>query len=104
MENEEGLKVYLEDGSVPMTNSLVERTIRSFAIGRHNWLFSGSPRGGRSCGVLYSIVESAKANGHVPYQYIRYVLEKQNGKLEQLTNEILDQVMPWNGEVKKQCG
>ena len=104
MENEEGLKVYLEDGSVPMTNSLVERTIRSFAIGRGNWLFSESPRGARSCGVLYSIVESAKANGLVSYQYIRSVLEKQNGKLDQLTNEILDQVMPWNGEVKKQCG
>ena len=104
IDNEEGLKVYLEDGSVPMTNSLVERTIRSFAIGRRNWLFSGSPRGARSCGVLYSIVESAKANGLVPYQYIRYVLEKLNGKLDQLTNEILDQVMPWDGEVKEQYG
>ncbi len=102
--NEEGLKVYLEDGSVPMTNSLVERTNRSFAIGRRNWLFSGSPRGAKSCGVLYSNVESAKANGLVPYQYIRYVLEKLNGKFDQLTNEILDQVMPWNGEVKEQCG
>ncbi len=104
IDNEEGLKVYLEDGSVPMTNSLAERTIRSFAIGRRNWLFSGSPRGARSCGVLYSIVESAKANGLVPYQYIHYVLEQLNGKLGQLTDEILDQVMPWNGEVKEQCG
>ncbi|WP_437343509.1 transposase domain-containing protein [Lactobacillus intestinalis] len=48
-------------------------------------------------------MESAKANGLVPYQYIRYVLEKLNGKLDQLTNEILDQVMPWNGEVKERC-
>lgn len=86
-----------------MTNSLSERTIRSFAIGRRNWLFSGSPRGARSCGVLYSVVESAKANGLVPYKYILYVLEKLRGKIGQLSDEILDQMMPWNAEVKEQC-
>ena len=45
IDNEEGLKVYVEGRSVPMTNSLADRTIRSFAIGRRNWLFLGSPRG-----------------------------------------------------------
>lgn len=103
VDNEEGLKIYLKDGNVPMTNSLSERTIRSFAIGRRNWLFSGSPRGARSCGVLYSVVESAKANGLVPYKYILYVLEKLRGKIGQLSDEILDQMMPWNAEVKEQC-
>lgn len=94
---------YMEDGRLPMTNSLAERTIRSFAIGRNNWIFSGSPRGARACGVFYSIVESAKANGLVPYKYILYLLKELPKQMGKLDSRILEQYMPWNPIIKSEC-
>jgi transposase len=58
----------------PDTN-MVENAIRPFVIGRKNWLFSGSPRGAHSSAGLYSLVETAKANGHEPYKYLVYLFD-----------------------------
>ena len=54
---------------------MAENTIRPFAIGRKNWLFSGSPKGAAASAALYSLIETAKANGLEPYWYMRYLLE-----------------------------
>lgn len=70
------LVVYLDYGFVPIDNNLVENAIRPFVIGRKNWLFSGSPRGASASAVIYSIIETAKANGHEPYWYLRYLFER----------------------------
>jgi transposase len=70
------LIVYLEYGFLPIDNNLVENAIRPFVVGRKNWLFSGSPRGATASAALYSIIETAKANGHEPYWYLRYLFEK----------------------------
>ena len=53
----------------------MERAIRPFVVGRKNWLFSGSPRGAAASATLYSLVESAKANGKEPYAYLRNLFE-----------------------------
>lgn len=99
----EELSSYLDNGSLPMTNSLAERTIRNFAVGRNNWLFSGSPRGAKACGVLYSIVESAKANGLIPYKYILHLLKELSRHAGKLTSEILEECMPWNPNLISIC-
>ncbi len=62
LNHKEGLCEYINDGYLPMTNSLDERTIRPFAIGRKNWLFSTSVDGAKSSAVAYSIVSTAKVN------------------------------------------
>jgi transposase len=59
----------------PDTNAC-ENAIRPFVVGRKNWLFSGSPRGAAASAALFSIIETAKANGHEPYWYLRGLFEK----------------------------
>lgn len=70
------LSVYLDNPLVPIDNNPVENAIRPFVVGRKNWLFSGSPEGARASAALYSIIETAKANGIEPYWYLRYLFEK----------------------------
>jgi transposase len=57
-------------------NNAVERAIRPVATGRHNWLFVASERGGQATAALYSLIESAKANGLNPYAYLRDVFTR----------------------------
>jgi transposase len=70
------LERYIEDGRLRMDNNLVENAIRPFVVGRKNWLFSGHPNGANASAALYSLIETAKANGLEPYAYLRYVFEK----------------------------
>jgi transposase len=72
----EKLIVYLEDGRLPIDNNLVENAIRPFVIGRKNWLFSYSENGADSSASIYSLVETAKANGRDPYKYLKDLFEK----------------------------
>ncbi len=64
---------YLDDGSYPIDNNAVENAIRPFAIGRKNWLFSSSVQGAKASANLYSLIETAKANGLEPYAYLKQV-------------------------------
>jgi len=64
---------YLEDGRYPIDNNLVENAIRPFAIGRKNWLFSASVNGAKASANLYSLIETAKANGLEPYAYLKQI-------------------------------
>jgi transposase len=66
---------YIEDGRIRPDNNLVENAIRPFVVGRRNWLFSGSPRGAKASAAIYSLIETAKANGLNPYYYLRYIFE-----------------------------
>ncbi len=72
----ESLERYLEDGRLKIDNNLIENAIRPFALGRKNWLFSGNPRGAKASATLYSLIETAKANGLDPYWYLRYLFTK----------------------------
>ena len=70
------LVVYADTDYVTMDNNMAENAIRPFVIGRKNWLFSGTPDGASASAAIYSLVETAKANGLEPYWYFRYLLEK----------------------------
>lgn len=72
--NWDKLTVYITDGRLSIDNNPVENAIRPFAIGRKNWLFSDSQRGAKASALLYSIIETAKANDLEPYAYLRKVL------------------------------
>lgn len=67
---------YTEQGFTKPDNNDAENAIRPFVVGRKNWLFSGNPRGARASAALYSLIETAKANGLEPYRYLRYLFEK----------------------------
>ena len=64
---------YLNDGRLEIDNNHAENAIRPFVIGRKNWLFSGGVRGVKASANLYSLIETAKANGLEPYAYLRRV-------------------------------
>ena len=64
---------YLDDGRLEIDNNLAENAIRPFVIGRKNWLFSASVAGVKSSANLYSLIETAKANGLEPYAYLRHI-------------------------------
>ena len=92
------MNIYL-NGRLAISNNLAERSIRPFTVGRNNWLFSYSAKGAGASAVAYSIVETAKANGLVPYLYIKYLLEK----LPNLPSDRYDECLPWADKVKQQC-
>jgi len=66
---------YCDDGMLEIDNNLAENAIRPFVVGRKNWLFSDSQTGAHASAAIYSIIETAKANGWEPYRYLRYLLE-----------------------------
>ena len=69
----EKLLRYLDDGRLEIDNNAAENAIRPFVLGRKNWLFSDSVKGVKASANLYSLIETAKANGLEPYAYLRYL-------------------------------
>ena len=67
---------YIEHGQCVIDNNAAERALRVVAIGRKNWLFAGSENGGHAASIFYTLIESAKANGHNPRQYLEDVLRR----------------------------
>lgn len=70
------LKRYVDDGRLPPDNNMAENAVRPFVIGRKNWLFSGVAEGAKASAALYSIIETAKANGLDPYWYLRALFDR----------------------------
>ncbi len=70
------LVVYLEHPEMAPDNNSAENAVRPFVVGRKNWLFFGTPKGAKASADLYSLIETAKANGLEPYRYLRYLFEK----------------------------
>ena len=103
MNHEEGLRQYLYDGYIPMTNSLDERVIRPFTTGRKNWLFSTSVSGAESSANAYSIIETAKANGLDPYKYLTTIFTYLPSQDLIKNPEIIDEFLPWSEFVQKNC-
>ncbi|MGJ7462813.1 IS66 family transposase [Halomonas sp. MA07-2] len=66
---------FLDDGLIPLDNNPAENAIRPFVVGRKNWLFSHTPSGAQASAAIYSLIETAKANGLSPYEYLQFVFE-----------------------------
>lgn len=97
------LIVYLEEGTIPIDNNPAENAIRPFVIGRKNWLFSGSPRGAHASATLYSLIESAKANGLEPRAYLNHLFEAlPNADTEQALEKLLPQNIQKSDFIRRQ--
>nr|WP_198150048.1 IS66 family transposase [Castellaniella caeni] len=84
---------YIERGDLPIDNNVCERAIRPFVIGRKAWLFADTQAGARASALVYSLIETAKANGREPYAWLLYVLERL--PLAKSVDEI-EALLPWN--------
>jgi transposase len=90
------MNVFL-DGRLELSNNRAENAIRPFTLGRKNWLFSNTPAGAKASAMVYSIVETAKANGLNPYEYLRFLLE-------QLPQGIApEDCLPWGEAAQQRC-
>lgn len=97
------LKTFLCDGSVPMDNSATERAIRPFTIGRKNWQMIDTIHGAKASAVIYSIVETAKANGLKVYDYLQYLLTKIPEHMDDTNTDFLDDLLPWSPAIPDSC-
>jgi len=88
------LTCYVEEGYLNIDNNRAERAIKPFVIGRKNWLFSNTENGAKASAMLYSIVETAKANNLIPFDYIQHCLEQLA-----LKPDNVDFMLPWNVEI-----
>ncbi len=89
------LMAYLDNGEVPISNNLAENAIRPFTLGRKNWLFCDTPKGAEASAIVYSLVESAKANGIEPFAYLQHVLVQLPYLGKTQSHEELESLMPW---------
>lgn len=96
------LQAFLEDGRLEIDNNKDERAIRPFVTGRKNWLFCNTPAGADASSVLYSIVESAKANNLVPQEYLDYLFHHMPAKGSGTTDDF-QALMPWSEAVQAHC-
>ena len=95
------METYLEDGRCSFSNNLSEQEMKNFVIGRKNWLFADSPKGAEASSIVYSIVETAKANRLNIFRYLRFLLEKRPSSL--MTDEELAKLTPWDPDVVSAC-
>lgn len=70
------LMLYLNHGFLSMDNNLAENAIRPFVVGRKNWLFCNTPAGAEASAGFYSLIETAKANGLNPFDYLETLFER----------------------------
>jgi len=94
---------YLLDGRCSISNNAAENAIRPFTVGRKNWLFADTPKGAKASADVYSIVESAKANGLNVYTYLEYLFMYMPDLDWRNHPELLDDLMPWSETVKIEC-
>ncbi|MEI8166771.1 MAG: IS66 family transposase, partial [Chloroflexales bacterium] len=71
----EALTRFPSDGNLAIDNNAAERALRPVCVGRKNWLFAGSLRGGKAAATIYSVTQSARRNGLDPFVYLRDVIE-----------------------------
>ena len=100
---EKYLKVFLDDGEVPMDNNAAEQSIRGFCIGKKNWVMIDTVAGAKSSAVIYSIAETAKANNLKPYDYFEYLLTEIPKHLDDTNRAFLDDLLPWSPNLPANC-
>ncbi|WP_442041562.1 IS66 family transposase [Pseudogemmobacter sp. W21_MBD1_M6] len=85
-------RAYLENGELELDNNICERSIRPVTLGRKNYLFMGSKRGGDAAAIAYTLIETCRMNSVDPEAWLRWVLARvADHKINRL-----DDLMPWN--------
>ena len=100
------LKVFLSDGEVPIDNLASERALRTFTIGRKNWMTINTVRGADASAIIYSVTETARANGLNVYYYMKHLLTeltrvvRADGSIDE---KELEPLMPWSKDLPAEC-
>ncbi len=95
------MMTYLEDARCSLSNNMSENSIRPVTVGRRNWLFCDSTDGANASMMVYSLLETARANGLNPQKYLEYLLEARPNK--DMPDEQLEALAPWSTVVRECC-
>lgn len=101
LNQKQALCAYLDNGEVPISNNLAENAIRPFTLGRKNWLFCDTPKGAEASAIVYSLVESAKANEIEPFAYLQHVLLQLPYLGKSHSHQELESLMPWAPDIQR---
>ena len=96
LNQEKYLRVFLTDGDVPIDNNASERAIRGFCIGKKNWQMIDTIHGAKSSAIIYSIVETAKANNLKYFDYVQHLLEEIPKHMNDKDCSFLEELLPWS--------
>ena len=103
LNNEKQLRTFLKNGMVPIDNSATERAIRPFTVGRANWHIIDTVHGAEASAVIYSLVETAKANNLKIYEYLKFLLEKIPSHMDDKNLDFIDDFLPWSPSLPTCC-
>ena len=96
------LENYLKDPRCQLSNNWAENAVRPFVVGRKNWMFSTSVEGAKASAVVYSLVETAKANNLNPRDYLKVLLESLPVMEVHQDPAAADQLLPWSDFIQSQ--
>jgi hypothetical protein len=92
---------YLKDGACSLSNNLSENSIRPVVMGRKNWLFSNSQDGANASMKIFTMIETAKANGLDPLKYLNFLLESRPSA--KMSDDELEVFAPWSENAQATC-
>ena len=94
------LSAFLEHGEIEISNNQVENAIRPFVVGRKGWLFADTPQGAEASAIIYSLMETAKANSLRLDDYLLHLPSVFPERVAQRKDFEMDDLLPWSGEMK----
>lgn len=103
LNQEKYLRVFLDDPQIPLDNNLAEQAIRPFCVGKKNWKLIDTVHGAQASAILYSIVETAKANELNIYQYFKHLLTEIPRHMDDTGLNFLDSLLPWSKQLPEEC-
>lgn len=97
------LRKFLDNAIIPLDNNDAEQSIKAFCVGKHSWHIIDSKNGAEASAILYSIAETAKANGLKPYEYFKYVLEEILKHQDDALETYIEDLLPWSTALPDSC-
>jgi hypothetical protein len=97
------LKVFLEDGEVPLDNNATEGALRSCCLHKHTWKLIDTIDGAKSSAIIYSITETAKANHLNPYRYLEYLMDVLKDHQNESDKSFIEDLLPWSKNLPDIC-
>lgn len=103
LNQEKALRMFLEDGEVPLDNNATEGALRTFCLHKHTWKLIDTIDGAKSSAIIYSIIETAKANHLHPFRYLEFLLENLKEHQEDTDRSFIDDLLPWSPKLPEIC-
>ena len=104
LNQKEYLCAFLDHGEIEISNNQVENAIRPFVVGRKGWLFSDTPEGAEATAVVYSLMETAKANNLRLEDYIQHLLSILPERFSADPEAVVDDLLPWTDNMQQLFG